>query len=181
MTASERGPANAANADAAGRAAAIRDAAPSLLAYFVRRVGAPADAADLVGECIAAAWSSVKRMPADPEEARMWLFGVARNVLRHHYRAARRRDALVTRLAETIDPIGLAAADRTDGIGDGAEVRAAIAALPEDLAELVRLVYWDGFSLEQAASHLGVPASTLRSRHARAKRSLREALAGVRA
>jgi len=161
---------------AESQAALIRDAAPALLAYFLRRIDTPTDAADLVGECIAAAWGSVKRMPDDPEEARMWLFGVARNTLRHHYRASRRRDALVVRLSETLAADELAAADRAGVFDDEAQVRAAIGALPDDLAELVRLVYWDGFSIEQAASHLGVPTSTLRGRHARAKRALRDAL-----
>jgi RNA polymerase sigma-70 factor (ECF subfamily) len=83
---------------------------------------------------------------------------------------------LVVRLSETLAADELAAADRAGVFDDEAQVRAAIGALPDDLAELVRLVYWDGFSIEQAASHLGVPASTLRGRHARAKRALRDAL-----
>ena len=55
------------------------------------------------------------------------------------------------------------------------DVRAAVDPLPTELAELVRLVHWDGF-VEEAAAHLGVPASTARSRHARAKQLLRQTL-----
>lgn len=150
---------------------AIVDAAPALLGYFVHRVRNAEDAADLVSETLIAAWKSVRRMPRHPEQARMWLFGIARNVLRHHGRTMARRDALTMRLAGA-----LAAAPATDP-DKALDIRAAVGALPPEHAELVRLVHWDGFTLEEAAIHLGIPASTARSRHARAKQLLREALA----
>ncbi|MGG1909199.1 sigma factor-like helix-turn-helix DNA-binding protein [Microbacterium sp. NRRL B-14842] len=37
-------------------------------------------------------------------------------------------------------------------------------------------MHWDGFSLTDAAALLGVPASTVRGRHQRAKTLLRAAL-----
>ena len=52
----------------------------------------------------------------------------------------------------------------------------AVEALPVELAELVRLVHWDGFSLTEAAELVGVGSSTARSRYARARELLREAL-----
>jgi RNA polymerase sigma-70 factor (ECF subfamily) len=148
----------------------LREAAPALLGYFVRRIEVAEDAADLVNETMIAAWKSVRRTPDDPVEARMWLFGIARNILAHHDRAQRRREALVDRLARAIGEAK--APDRDTDL----EVRAAIASLPDKLAELVRLVHWDGFSLEEAAVLTGVPASTARGRHARAKQLLRERL-----
>lgn len=158
------------------RAVIMRDAAPSLLAYFLRRVDAPEDAADLVGESLATAWSSVKRMPAEPESARMWLFGVARNVLRRHYRTRGRRDAAVTRLGQAILLAQATSSNDVDDLSDKIEIRTALLTLPENLAELMRLIYWDDFSIEQAASHLGIPASTARSQHSKAKSLLRTAL-----
>lgn len=62
----------------------------------------------------------------------------------------------------------------------GLEVRDAIARLDPELAELVRLVHWDGFSLGEVAALEGIPASTVRSRYAHAKRELAVAL-GVEA
>jgi DNA-directed RNA polymerase specialized sigma24 family protein len=41
---------------------------------------------------------------------------------------------------------------------------------------VVRLVHWDGFTLGEAAALEGIPASTARSRYARAKRELAVAL-----
>lgn len=149
----------------------IREAAPALLGFFVRRVEAAEDAADLVSQTLEAAVRTAARMPKDRHEARLWLFGIARNVLRHHERSTRRRDALVRRLGHAIDE------SRLPDQAEVLDVRRAVSALPPDLAELIRLVHWDGFSVEDAARHLGINASTARSRHARAKQILRGALA----
>lgn len=152
---------------------AIADAAPALLGYFLRRVTIAEDAADLVSETMIAAWKASHRLPTNPEQARMWLFGVARNVLRHYVRSSIRRDALVERLARAVEA---AAPARSEADFD---VRAAVEALPPNLGEVIRLVHWDGFSLEEAAAHLRIPASTARGRHAKAKQLLQQSLAVV--
>lgn len=151
----------------------LAEAAPALLGFFVRRVDIAEDAADLVSETLIAAWRAEARAPADAQAARMWLFGVARNILLHHDRGRQRRDALTGRLA-----LAIRAAKEPDN-DTALDVRAAVAALPDDLGELIRLVHWDGFSLEEAASLLEIPASTARGRHARAKQLLRERLEPV--
>lgn len=145
---------------------------PPLLGYFVNRVVAREDAADLLSETLATVWRKAARVPLPDHEAQMWVFGVARNVLRNHERGARRRDALAARLR-----VAITEAPPPDE--EAAEVRRLVDALPDDLAEIVRLVYWDGFTLEDAARHLGIPASTARGRHQRAKAALRERLAPV--
>lgn len=155
--------------EAAARTLAL--IAPDLLSYFRRRVPDVEDAADLVSETFVAAWKSIARMPECNEEARMWLFGVAQNMLRRHHRSARRRDALTSRLASVLEPHPWA------DDGEGIDIRNAVATLPPELAELVRLVHWDGFTLEQVAVLTKAPASTVRTRHARAKELLRTALA----
>lgn len=60
-----------------------------LLAYAVRRVADPADAADVVAETFLVAWRRLDDVPAG-EAARPWLYGVARRVLANHYRGERR-------------------------------------------------------------------------------------------
>ena len=146
--------------------------APALLGYFVTRVDPREDAADLVSETLAMVWRRAGRVPADRDEAQRWVFGVARNVLRNHERGARRRDALAARLRSV-----LVEAPPPDD--QSAEVRAMVDSLPGELSELVRLVYWDGFSVEDAARHLGIPASTARGRHQRAKAALRALMSSV--
>ena len=150
--------------------AALREAAPDLLAYLQRRVG-PDDAPDLLGETMVVAWRRVDDLPDDPEQARMWLFGIARNTLFNHARGERRRWALADRIrgtspTETVAP----AAD------DGAEIRDAIARLDVDHRELVQLVHWERMTIAQAAGLLGISDSTARTRYARAKEELRAAL-----
>jgi RNA polymerase sigma-70 factor (ECF subfamily) len=151
---------------------ALTSAGPALLAYFRRRVAAD-DAADLVAETMVVAWRRRRSLPVSEEEARMWLFGVARNVLLNAQRSERRRWSMADRLRERLTAEPVMPDD------EAVEVRDAIAQLPVDLAELVRLVHWDGWRVAEAAELLGIPASTARSRHARAKDLLRDALSPV--
>ena len=151
---------------------ALGDASPDLLAYLQRRVGFD-DAPDLLGETMVVAWRRVRELPVDPERARMGLYGIARGSLVNHARGQRRRWALADRIRLSAE-VGV---DATSPPADaGAEVRDAIARLDVDLAELVRLVHWERLSLVQAAELLGIPASTARTRYARAKEELRTAL-----
>ena len=149
--------------------AALRASSADLLAYFQRRVDAD-DAPDLLGETMVVAWRRVGDLPADPERARMWLFGVARTVLLNHRRGERRRWALADRLREESPVVTASPAD------DGSDVRDAIDRLGADLGELVRLVHWERMTIAQAAELLGIPDSTARTRYARAKEELRLAL-----
>ncbi|MBO0979439.1 RNA polymerase sigma factor [Microbacterium sp. SD291] len=149
---------------------AFESSASDLLAYLERRVGAD-DAPDLLGETMVVAWRRVRELPDDAERARMWLFGIARGTLMNHARGSRRRWALADRIRVQVRES--ATAPPSDA---GAEVRDAIARLDPDLAEMIRLVHWDGFSLAEAAELLGIPASTVRGRHQRAKAELRAAL-----
>ncbi|WP_412939707.1 RNA polymerase sigma factor [Microbacterium sp. 2P01SA-2] len=57
-----------------------------------------------------------------------------------------------------------------------ADVRAAITRLQAVDQEIIRLVYWDGFSLVDVAQHLGMNTATVRSRHARARSLLQTLL-----
>lgn len=154
--------------------AMLAEVAPALLGYFVNRVEVRADAADLVSETLATVWRHVRRVPEPRDESQMWVFGVARNVLRNHERGARRRDTLAARLRSALVEAPEADADELT------ELRVLVASLPIELAELVRLVYWDGFTIEDAARHLGIPASTARGRHQRAKAALQARLAVAR-
>lgn len=101
----------------------------------------------------------------------MWLFGIARGTLLNHARGERRRLALVDRLRSN-----MSLTRATNGADEGADVRDAIDRLDENLAEIVKLVHWDGFALAEVADILGVPLTTVRSRYRRARDTLRIAL-----
>ncbi|TXK20400.1 RNA polymerase sigma factor [Microbacterium wangchenii] len=149
----------------------VRTNEHDLLRYFQRRIPNGADAAEAFGELLLTAWKLRRHAPADPTEGRMWLFAVAHNVLRDSRRRSARHSAAVKRLAADMRTLAVPVWD------DAAiDVRDAIDRLKPDDAELIRLIYWDGFPSHAAARVLGINPSTARSRLTRAKLELRAAL-----
>ncbi|MFT4230102.1 MAG: RNA polymerase sigma factor [Microbacterium sp.] len=148
-------------------ASVLEASARDLLRYLERRVG-PDDASDALSETMTVAWRRQTSLPVDDGEARLWLFGVARNVVLNVRRGQRRRSALADRLRGAVDPREAAPAPSDVDL----DVRLALERIDPDLAELLRLVHWDGFSIAEAAGVLGIPASTARSRYQRAKREV---------
>ncbi|PPG32623.1 RNA polymerase subunit sigma-24 [Rathayibacter sp. AY2B9] len=145
--------------------------AADLLSYFGRRVAVPADAADLLSETFIVAWRRIEQLPADPERARMWLFGVARRVHSNAARGALRHDDLTQKLRQHFDT------HRPDPVdADTLDIRTALDSLPENQSELIRLILWDGFTLPEAATILEISESTARGRHQRAKLRLQAVL-----
>lgn len=151
--------------------AAYRANAADLLTYFGRRARVPADAADLLSETFVVAWRRGDRMPAEPEQARMWLFGVARRVFANAVRRAVRQSNLTDQLRAHLKSLPTEHVDT-----ETLDIRAALDALPGDQSELVRLVLWDGFTVPEAATILGISESTARGRYQRARAKLRELL-----
>lgn len=153
----------------------LRANGTDLLAYLARRTSSPEDAADVLGNVMIIVWKRRATIPCGDVQARMWAFGVARNALREYRRHGARRSHLAERLRANI-----IAKESEDG--DPAEaavhsdrarkVRTAVAALPERDRELIILIHWDEFSIAQAAEFLRIPASTARSRYARARARL---------
>lgn len=143
-----------------------------LLSYFLRRTSSPDDAADLLNDTLLVIWRRERSIPADAEEARMWMFGVARRVLSGHRRSSARRTALARRLGEELTVATTTSAAETD------DVREAIAQLPAVDREIVRLHYWEGFALNEVASIMSMRPATVRSRLARARARLKQQLDG---
>ncbi len=152
----------------------IRANGGDLLAYFLRRVDDPADAADLLSELFVVIWRRRDALPTDVEEARRWCFGVARNTLRDHRRGRVRRSVLADELRQHLrsavpepDPAAVTEIRERESA-----VRAAVKGLDARSRELIILVHWDGFSINDAADHLGLNASTARTRYGRARARL---------
>ena len=119
-----------------------------------------------------AAWRRVDSTPHEPEQSRMWLFGIARHVVTNAVRSERRRWSLTERFREVLRT------SPTEGrpADEGAEVRDAIGRLSPAQAELVRLIHWDGFAIAEAAQILSISPSTARTRYQRARADLKTAL-----
>lgn len=150
----------------------VRANEDDLLRYFQRRLLNDADAAEAFGELLLTAWKRRRRIPSDPVAARMWLFTASRNVLLNTRRSLARRSAATQRFVDEMRT----RPQTTENDEVATEMREAVAALPSEDAELVRLVYWDGLRSHEAAMVLGINPSTARSRLSKAKQTLRAAL-----
>jgi RNA polymerase sigma factor (sigma-70 family) len=152
----------------------------ALLAYAVRRLPRPEDAADVVAEAMLVAWR--RRAEAPPgDEARLWLFGVARRVLANQRRGDRRRHRLGERLGTELGPqLAVAAADHhTTAVEAHVVVRRALEQLDEGDREVLRLHAWEGLGPHEIAAVLGIGTTTARSRLHRARARLRRHLAAA--
>lgn len=143
----------------------IDESKRALFAYFARRVVSTDDAADLTGEVLLTMWRKADAMPAEPVDERMWMFGIARNILANHRRASRRR-----KLSDRLKGEALVSGDVRPVRDD---VWEALEALSSGDREIIQLVHWDGFSLAEAAKILGKKPTTVRSRYSRARAKLR--------
>lgn len=149
----------------------VDENADDLLRYLQRRVEQPEDAADLLGRALLALWENGAKIPTSDTEARMWCFGIARNIVREHYRHTTRRLDLANRLRDYL--LDTASHDNAADMAAEANsranaVRAAVRALDKKSRELVMLVHWDGFTIAEAARVLAINESTARTRHSRA-------------
>lgn len=146
----------------------------ALLAYAVRRVTDPADAADIVAECFLIAWRRIDDVPVG-SDARPWMFGVARRVLANARRGERRRLALADRLRDN-----LAEAAPPHDVG-GSEIERALARLSDDDQEILRLVAWEELARDEIALVLGLSRTAVRVRLHRARKRLADQLAALAA
>jgi RNA polymerase sigma factor (sigma-70 family) len=134
----------------------------AVAAFALRRVPAAADAEDVVAETFLVAWRRFDEAPAD---LRPWLFGVARHVLRHNYRATQRRDALCARLAAAL-------ARRGERSAEAGWLVEALAELPEADRDVLTLTAWEGLSHAEAGQVLGCSAGAVAVRLHRARARL---------
>ena len=142
-----------------------------LLAYAMRRVEQPADAADVVAETFLVAWRRSREMPPD-DEARLWLYGVARRVLANHHRGGLRRAHLGERLRQRISAV--VAADPATEVTERLTIQAALARLGELDREVLTLTVWEGLQPREVAAVLLLSPDVVRTRLSRARARLRE-------
>jgi RNA polymerase sigma-70 factor (ECF subfamily) len=170
-------PTNAPPSPEAAFDAAYRESGTALLGYALRRTHSREDAYDVVAETFAIAWRRRTDLPADPDEVRPWLFGIARRCLANSLRSAARAGRLGERLAAS-----LAGADVPDPGAlhelrtETRLVREALDQLSPEDRELVTLIAWEGLSPAQAGTALDLSPGAARVRLHRARTRLRAAL-----
>jgi RNA polymerase sigma-70 factor (ECF subfamily) len=173
---------------AAGNDTALNDLmerhATPVFHFLCRMVGNEDDANDLAQETFVRVFKSAKNFRAS-EKFSTWLFTIAANLARNHFRWRTRHPnlSLDAENAETEQSLGdtlpanlptpkesALAAERA------AAVRAAVAKLPEDLREALVLCEWEERSVVEAAAILEATPKAVESRLYRARGILRERL-----
>lgn len=149
----------------------FRETREDLLAYLVRRSPRAEDAADTLAETYLIAWRRFDAIPPG-DAARLWLFGVARNLLMKGATRHRVQDALAERLA------GELRAGAPEPIDDARSeaLRVAVAALPASQREVILLTAWEGLTPKQIATVTGAPVNVVRVRLHRARNRLKHEL-----
>ncbi len=133
-----------------------------------RRTDSAAEADDVVSQVFAVAWR--RRVDVPDSAERLWLFGVARNVLANERRSRARQHRLTLRLAanhksvlETFEP---------------AEAQAlSLESLTDDEFQAVQLRYWDDLSVTEIAELLGCTPNAVSMRLSKARRRILSGIA----
>ncbi|WP_433513582.1 RNA polymerase sigma factor [Nonomuraea sp. CA-143628] len=144
-----------------------------ILGYVLRRCQDPDDAADVVAETFTIAWRRIEEMP-EGDEARLWLFGVARRVLANHRRGERRHEQRTAALREQLAASPLLAHLPQQ---DLSAIGRVLADLSDDDRELLTLVAWEHLDTAQVARTLGLSRNAVRVRLYRARKRFSRGLA----
>lgn len=149
-------------------------------AYAARRLG-PTLAADVTAETFRIALERHGSFDEALGPARGWLYGIASNVIRGHWRTEQRRLRALARVAPVdaavTEPL-LRVEERADAEAALATVLDLVAALPADDRDLVTLFAWERCSYAEIAAALGIPVGTVRSRLHRIRTTLDTASRG---
>lgn len=135
-----------------------------------RRVSSAEDADDVVAETFAVAWRRRCHLP-EGSGTRLWLFGVARNLVANHRRGETRRGRLFLRLVSHRVDDAVAPPEPSAGL------REAFAALKDAEREVMVMRHWDGLAVPEIATLLGCTPNAVSLRLHRAKQRLAELLA----
>ncbi len=158
-------------------AALLRRHGQAIHAYLARRSSRDA-ADDLLSEVMLRAYAARRQYDERWQDARPWLYGIARNVLREHWRrvgAAEPDGDPLARLAASEDPWPDVDA-RIDAAAQLPDLRRALARLASGDRDVLLLVTWEGLTPAEAAVALGILPGTARSRLHRARAVMRQLL-----
>jgi len=148
--------------------------------YVSGRLGRDA-ADDVLAETFIAAFRRRGRYDRSRPDARPWLYGIAANVIAQHRRDEVRRWRLLAAL-----PVDGPVSGHADDVADRVSAQAVRAQLADALAglagrdrDVLLLAAWADLTYEEIATALAIPVGTVRSRLFRARRLIRESLAGL--
>ena len=144
----------------------------------LRMVGGPEDAADIAQEAFLRAWEKIRTLREAPFKS--WLFQIAANLCYDHFRRGKRYGVMPEEeQGGKVVGLGLPTPDpqeRAEARERHRLVREGIAALEHDMRIAIILRDVNGMSYDEIASVLRVPLGTVKSRIARARAAVQEAL-----
>ena len=151
--------------------------APRLKGYLMRLGSSEAQAEELVQDVMLTVWRKAALFDRRKAAASTWLFTIARN---------RRIDILRREKYPELDPEDPALVPDEEVQPDDAvimaerkaEVQSAMATLPVEQVELVKLAFYKGWSHSEIAKETGLPLGTVKSRLRLSFTRLKEALDG---
>jgi len=157
---------------AGGSEAALRTLeqryADRLYRYALCRLGHADEARDAAQDTLLAVWTGADGFEGDSSVS-TWLFGICRNKVGDRLRRRRARE----------EPLELAQAlARLDHGEDALQLWQCLSQLSDDDHDLVLLVLYCGFSQQQVARIIGIPAGTVKSRTHYARRRLQRLMDG---
>jgi RNA polymerase sigma-70 factor (ECF subfamily) len=143
--------------------------------FCVSRAGSAGE--DIAAEAFRVAFDRRRRYDARYKDARPWLFGIATNLIRGHFRTARLEEAKLERSA-ALDalPRGDAELNGLERQLLGPRLAAALQGIPAADRDALLLMAWADLDYEQIARALEIPIGTVRSRIHRARQRVREQL-----
>jgi RNA polymerase sigma-70 factor (ECF subfamily) len=145
------------------------ETARDLLGYLLRRTATAEDAADCLAETFMIAWDKRDTLPSSPDQARPWLFGVARNVLRRGRERQSRASTTAAELERELHRSQQPAAE-DDPVGE------ALRQLSPVDREIIEMLAWDQLAPREVAVILELSPNAVRIRAHRARLKLREQL-----
>lgn len=158
----------------------------ALYRYILVRVAGDRDAADdlLQQACQVAARN--RRMPHDDTECEAWLRGIARNLIRRHWRLMKRQRrhirledaALAQQLVEGMESQP-APAEALMQEESARQMLLAVTSLPAPDQQLVFAFYFEGRSQADIAKDLGLSAKSVETRLYRVRNRLRAILRNI--
>ena len=147
-----------------------RSTATDLLAFLARRASNPEEATDLLAEVYLVAWRRLDKVPTG-HGARLWLFGVARNLIMKDSQRQQSHQALVRDVTHELARLAAYQPEIVDeDLAD--RMRACLDKLPTNQREVLLLTAWEGLKPREIAEVTGATANLVRVRLHHARQAL---------
>ncbi len=145
---------------------------PWLSLRLSRRCADPAVIDEALQDTFLAVWRKPSSWRGEGEVA-AWLWGIAIRCLLHTLRPRRN---VVERLVRLRSDAAVSSEEEVLARVEHSDVGTALGRLSPELRAVVQATVLDGLSTREAATLLGIPSGTVKSRMSRARHELREAL-----